>query len=68
MNKCSAYIDKLEDYRRSLNKLAVAGKIQELYKQLKSNALVEQEIEEFLKTLTVFSLKSSLTLLFLSMA
>lgn len=47
MNKCSAYIDKLEDYRRSLNKLAVAGKIQELYKQLKSNALVEQEIEEF---------------------
>ena len=47
MNKCSAYIDKLEDYRRSLKKLAVAGKIQELYKQLKSNALVEQEIEEF---------------------
>lgn len=47
MNKCSAYIDKMEDYRRSLKKLAVAGKIQELYKQLKSNALVEQEIEEF---------------------
>lgn len=47
MNKCSAYIDKLEDYRRSLKKLAVSGKIQELYKQLKSNALVEQEIEEF---------------------
>lgn len=47
MNKCSAYIDKLEDYHRSLKKLAVAGKIQELYKQLKSNALVEQEIEEF---------------------
>lgn len=47
MNKCSAYIDKLEDYRRFLKKLAVAGKIQELYKQLKSNALVEQEIEEF---------------------
>lgn len=47
MNKCSVYIDKLEDYRRSLKKLAVAGKIQELYKQLKSNALVEQEIEEF---------------------
>ena len=47
MNKCSAYIDKLEDYRRSLKKLAVAGKNQELYKQLKSNALVEQEIEEF---------------------
>ena len=47
MNKCSAYIDKLEDYRRSLNKLAAAGKIQEIYKQLKSNSLVEQEIEEF---------------------
>lgn len=47
MNKCSAYIDKLEGYRRSLNKLAVAGKVQELYKRLKSNALVEDEIEEF---------------------
>ena len=47
MNKCSAYIDKLDGYRRSLNKLAAAGHVQELYKRLKSNALIEDEIEEF---------------------
>lgn len=47
MNKCSAYIDKLDGYRRSLNKLAAAGHLQELYKRLKSNVLIEEEIEEF---------------------
>lgn len=47
MNKCSAYIDKLESYRRSLNKLAAAGMLQELYKRLKSKDIVEEEIEEF---------------------
>lgn len=34
MNKCSAYIDKLEDYRRSLNKLAVAGKFRNFISNL----------------------------------
>lgn len=47
MNKCSAYIDKLDAYRRSLNKLAANGGLQELYRRLKSSAIVEDEIEEF---------------------
>lgn len=47
MNKCSAYIDKLDAYRRSLNKLAANGMVQELYKKLKSNTIIENEIEEF---------------------
>lgn len=47
MNKCSTYIDKLDAYRRSLNKLAAAGRVQDLYKKLRSNVLVEEEIEEF---------------------
>lgn len=35
MSKCSSYIDKLEAYRRSLNKLAAAGMVSELYRKLK---------------------------------
>ncbi len=47
MNKCSAYIEKLDAYRRSLNRLAANGNLQELYSRLKSSAVVDEEIEEF---------------------
>ena len=47
MDQCSAYIEKLDAYRRELGKLAAAGKVQELYKNLKSSRLVEQELEDF---------------------
>ena len=46
---CSTYIDKLEAYRRMLNKKAKAGKMEELYKTLKSTRLVEEELNEFYK-------------------
>ena len=44
---CSTYIDKLEAYRRMLNKKATSGKMDELYKTLKSTRLVEEELNEF---------------------
>ena len=44
---CSVYIDKLETYRRMLNKLAAAGKLDELYKKLKSSEFTEKELKEF---------------------
>ncbi|NDV81638.1 DUF6377 domain-containing protein [Bacteroides sp. 51] len=44
---CSAYIDKLEAYRRMLNKKAASGKVEELYKTLKSNQFIEDELKEF---------------------
>lgn len=47
MDQCSAYIEKLDAYRRHLGKLAAAGKVQELYKDLKSSKQVEQELKEF---------------------
>lgn len=37
MGLCSTYIDKLEGYRRMLNKQAASGKVEELYKTLKSS-------------------------------
>lgn len=43
------YIDKLEDYRKSLNKLAQNRQIDELYKQLKSTSMMENELDELYK-------------------
>lgn len=44
---CSAYIEKLEAYRRMLNRKAAAGQVEELYKTLKSNRFIEDELREF---------------------
>jgi len=47
MDQCSAYIDKLDDYRRVLNKTAAAGKIDELLLSIKSKQFIENELKEF---------------------
>ncbi|MDO9152861.1 MAG: DUF6377 domain-containing protein [Paludibacter sp.] len=47
MGQCSAYIDKLDDYRRLLNKTAIAGKIDDLLQALKSKQFIEDELKEF---------------------
>jgi hypothetical protein len=47
MDQCSEYIDKLDNYRRSLNKTATTGKIEDVYRILRSKELVEDELKEF---------------------
>ncbi|MEA4852078.1 MAG: DUF6377 domain-containing protein [Paludibacter sp.] len=47
MDQCSAYIDKLDDYRRLLNKTATAGKIDDLIQAIKSKQFIEDELKEF---------------------
>lgn len=47
MGLCSVYIDKLEGYRRMLNKQAASGKVEELYKTLKSSRFIDEELKEF---------------------
>jgi len=47
MDQCSVYIDKLDDYRRLLNKTAAAGKIDDLLHALKSKQFIEDELKEF---------------------
>jgi hypothetical protein len=47
MDQCSVYIDKLDEYRRLLNKTAVAGKIDELLHSIKSKQFIEDELKEF---------------------
>ncbi|MFV8324699.1 DUF6377 domain-containing protein [Flavobacterium sp. ZS1P14] len=47
MDQCSDYIAKLEEYRRKLNVMATAGKMNEIVKAVKSNIDMEQELKEF---------------------
>ena len=47
MDQCSEYIDKLDNYRRSLNKLAGTGKTEEMMHLIKSNQLIEDELKDF---------------------
>ncbi len=47
MDQCSVYIDKLDEYRRQLNKTAAAGKVEDLMKAIKSKQFIEDELEEF---------------------
>jgi hypothetical protein len=44
---CSNYIEKLDNYRRTLNRIAGAGKIEALYAELKSTKYVDNEWSEF---------------------
>jgi hypothetical protein len=47
LNQCSVYIDKLSSYRKFLNKKASNGKIEDLFRALKSTQIIEDELEEF---------------------
>lgn len=47
MDQCSVYLEKMDNYRRSLGKIASTGKVEELYKTIKSNKLIEDELKEF---------------------
>jgi len=46
---CSSYIDKLENYRKMLNRFATNRQMDELVKVLHSTTLVETELEELYK-------------------
>jgi tetratricopeptide (TPR) repeat protein len=43
---CSAYINKLENFRKVLNKKATEKHLDELLKILRSNAMINEEVEE----------------------
>jgi len=47
INRCSAYIDKIDNYRRKLAKLASASKVEELYKTIKSDSFIDEERTDF---------------------
>lgn len=43
---CSAYIDKMEDYRKALYKLGINRQYEELMKKLKSTSVADKELDE----------------------
>jgi hypothetical protein len=47
MNLCSSYIDKLEEYRKLVNRKITAHQIDELLKMSKSSQIMEAELKEF---------------------
>lgn len=47
MDQCSTYLDKMDLYRRSLNKIAAAGRVEELYKAIKSSQFLDEELKDF---------------------
>ena len=49
MSLCSQYIDKLDDYRKMVNKKMKNKELDELYRLSKSSELKEKEIEELLQ-------------------
>lgn len=49
-NMCSNYIDKLEDFRKTLNRKVKAGQIDDLYKLTNSTSLVADELKDFFQS------------------
>jgi len=47
LDRCVNYLDKLEMYRRSLAKLAMASRIEDLFKAIKSEQFIKDERNEF---------------------
>jgi len=48
-NLCSTYIDKMEDFRKGLYKLAINRQYEDLVKRLKSTSAVDMELEDLYK-------------------
>ena len=47
MDQCSTYIDKMDEYRKSLGKMAAAGKLDELFMKLKSTQYTDDQLKDF---------------------
>ena len=47
MDQCLGYIEKLDEYRKTLNRLALAGKSEDLKKRLKSSTIIDAEFKAF---------------------
>ena len=57
MDQCSLYIEKLDAYRKSLNKLITSHKTEELKDTLKSTNLIDEELKTFYRNFDTTFLK-----------
>lgn len=54
---CSAYIDKLEDFRKKTNRKLRTGQVEELIQMTSSSSLVSDELKEFHRSFDMIFLK-----------
>ena len=47
MDWCSVYLEKINEYRCSLGKIAATGSVEELYKRIKSTKFIDEELKSF---------------------
>ncbi len=47
LDRCVSYLDKLEQYRRSLEKLAMASRMEDLFKAIRSEQFLRDERKSF---------------------
>ena len=47
LDRCVSYLDKLEQYRRSLEKLAMASRTEDLFKAIRSEQFLRDERNPF---------------------
>lgn len=47
MAQCFVYLNKIDEYRRQLNRLAISGKVNEIFATIKSTKFIEKELKEF---------------------
>ena len=47
LNQCVIYLDKLDAYRRSLAKMAMASRLEDLFKAIKSEQFIRDERKNF---------------------
>lgn len=50
MNQCAIYIDKLDDFRKNVNRKIKAGQVDELLKQTSSSRDLEKDVEDLYTT------------------
>ncbi|MFV0538069.1 MAG: DUF6377 domain-containing protein [Dysgonomonas sp.] len=50
MNQCAVYIDKLDDYRKNINRKIKAGQIDDLHNLTSSTRGLEKDVEELYET------------------
>ena len=62
MDQCSAYIEKMDAYRKSLSKIALTGKMADLVSKIKSSQFIDDE----LKSLPILTTRFCLSFLRLS--
>ncbi|MDR0799626.1 MAG: DUF6377 domain-containing protein [Dysgonamonadaceae bacterium] len=47
LDQCSTYINKLDNYRKSLNRATQSGTLEDLRRMLKSSQVIDTELKEF---------------------